>query len=52
MTPPHRCFVIMVVERFRFSNDCDTVVFHGWGNGTGLIGNCYVREINPFSIVA
>ncbi|CAN0416440.1 unnamed protein product, partial [Ectocarpus fasciculatus] len=33
----------------RFSNECDTVLFHGWGNGTGLVGNCYVREIDPFS---
>ncbi|CAM9793186.1 unnamed protein product [Scytosiphon promiscuus] len=33
-----------------FSNECDTVLFHGWGNGTGMIGNCFVREINPFSV--
>ncbi len=32
----------------RFSNECDTVLFHGTGNGTGIIGNCFVREINPF----
>lgn len=36
----------------RFSNECDTVLFHGWGNGTGIIGNCYVCEINPFSVLA
>eukprot|EP00752_Nemacystus_decipiens_P001330 g1320.t1 len=34
----------------RFSNERDTVMFHGWGNGTGLVGNCYVREGNQFSI--
>ncbi|CBN74828.1 expressed unknown protein [Ectocarpus siliculosus] len=33
----------------KFSNECDTVLFHGWGNGTGLVGNCYIREIDPFS---
>ncbi|CAM9196976.1 unnamed protein product [Pylaiella littoralis] len=34
----------------KFSNQCDTIVFHGWGNGTGIIGNCYFQEINPFSV--
>eukprot|EP00903_Cladosiphon_okamuranus_P009839 g9351.t2 len=42
---------VLVLE-CKFSNDCDTVLFHGWGNGTGLIGNCFIREINPFSVFA
>eukprot|EP00904_Undaria_pinnatifida_P009333 jgi/Undpi1/552/HiC_scaffold_10.g04016.m1 len=32
-----------------FSNELDTVMFHGCGNGTGFIGNCYIHEINRFS---
>eukprot|EP00752_Nemacystus_decipiens_P004487 g4097.t2 len=42
---------VLVLE-CKFSNDCDTVLFHGWGNGTGLIGNCYIREVNPFSMLS
>ena len=34
----------------RFSNERDIVMFHGWGNGTGLVGNCYVREGNQFTV--
>eukprot|EP00903_Cladosiphon_okamuranus_P007188 g6979.t1 len=36
----------------RFSNERDTVMFHGWGNGTGLVGNCYVREVDQFSMLS
>ncbi|CAN0204392.1 unnamed protein product, partial [Ectocarpus sp. 12 AP-2014] len=38
-----------VVMTCRFSNDVDTVMFHGSGNGTGLVGNCYIRERDRFS---
>ncbi|CAM9465733.1 unnamed protein product, partial [Ectocarpus fasciculatus] len=38
-----------VVVTCRFSNEFDTVMFHGSGNGTGLVGNCYVRELDRFS---
>ncbi|CAB1117762.1 unnamed protein product [Ectocarpus sp. CCAP 1310/34] len=38
-----------VVMTCRFSNDVDTVMFHGSGNGTGLVGNCYIRELDRFS---
>ena len=35
--------------RRRFSNELDTVMFHGCGNGTGFTGNCYIHEIDRFS---
>ncbi|CAN0049388.1 unnamed protein product, partial [Hapterophycus canaliculatus] len=41
--------IVLAIE-CKFSNECDTVLFLGWGNGTGIIGNCFVREINPFSV--
>ncbi|CAM9249034.1 unnamed protein product [Laminaria digitata] len=34
----------------RFSNELDTVMFHGCGNGTGFVGNCYIHEIDRFSM--
>ncbi|CAM9884893.1 unnamed protein product [Scytosiphon promiscuus] len=40
---------IVLVMTCKFWDERDTVMFHGWGNGTGLVGNCYIRELDPFS---
>lgn len=45
LRPTVRCCFFLT----RFSNDFDTVMFHGSGNGTGLVGNCYIRELDRFS---
>lgn len=32
-----------------FSNDRDNIRLHGTGNGTAIVGNCFIHEIDPFS---
>lgn len=42
----------VLVMTCKFSNELDTVMFHGCGNGTSFMGNCYMHEIDRFALMA
>ena len=42
----------LLASRQRFSNELDKVMFHGCANGTSFMGNCYMHEIDRFSLLS
>ncbi|CAM9646695.1 unnamed protein product [Ascophyllum nodosum] len=42
----------VVAMTCKFSNELDKVMFHGCANGTSFMGNCYMHEIDRFSLLS